>query len=64
MEKKLYERPLTDIVVVTSELLQQLPGASYIKNGDDETPTPITPSDPSGGIGAKDFYEDSFDDWE
>lgn len=67
--KRTYQKPATTLVEIDiEELLQNLPGASNIQNGDDEEPTPVTPGDPSGGIGAKhnnmwDAWDEEGNDW-
>ena len=60
MMKKVYEKPLAEIVVFNSDEVMQLPGASQIDNDGDGTPEQhgqgndrIIPGDPDGGIGAK-----------
>lgn len=65
MEKKSakYISPKIYSVYVDLEELLQNPGASKIQNGDDETPVPVTPGNPPGGIGAKsDIWAD--ESWE
>lgn len=60
MKKKVYEKPLAEIVVFNSDEVMQLPGASQIDNDGDGIPEQkgqgndrIIPGDPDGGIGAK-----------
>lgn len=58
MEKHHYMRPHAEVVCMwnAGDLMQYLPGASHIQNGDDEEPVPITPGNP-GEIGAKSWFD-------
>ena len=60
MKKKVYQKPLAELVVFNSDEVMQLPGASQIDNDGDGIPEQkgqgndrIIPGDPDGGIGAK-----------
>ena len=60
MKKKVYQKPLAELVVFNFDEVMQLPGASQIDNDGDGIPEQkgqgndrIIPGDPDGGIGAK-----------
>ena len=60
MKKKVYQKPLAELVVFNFDEVMQLPGASQIDNDGDGIPEQkgqgndrIIIGDPEGGIGAK-----------